>query len=46
MFRDAVVIKTLVAYFKDDSDRNSLKISELLAQVNSDKASGIVNEFT
>jgi len=44
--RDAFAIKTLVACFRDGSDRMSLKISELLTQVNADKTSEIGNEFT
>jgi len=44
--RDAIVIRILVACFKDGSDRMSLKISELLTKVNSDQTSKMLNEFT
>merc|ERR1712166_737105 len=44
--RDAFAIKTLVACFRDGTDRMSLKISELLTQVNADKTPEIGNEFT
>jgi DNA replication licensing factor MCM3 len=43
--RDAFAIKTLVACFRDGTDRVSLKIGELLTQVNADKTSDIGSEF-
>jgi len=44
--RDAFAIKTLVGCFKDGTDRMSLKMSELLAKVNTDITTELGSSYT